>query len=310
MPIAPDAAAPPLSGRRALFISWIRHHGRSEDLASALGAECAFIAVGRLTDRRTAVLRHGWQALLTLRLLVSQRPRVLVVMAPPALLVLLGLVWARATRATLIVDAHSMAAVGSTWSARLAAHANLVLVTLPDLAHRFPRAVAVHDPPAVAVEAPRHDEVVFPASWYDDEPIEELLDAARQLPEVRFAVTGRAPQDLHVPPNLRLTGFLSREDFLALVAGAPLVLALTTREDTMQRAAYEAIAAGRPVVASDTAALRSYLADAAVYGGDLAVAVRNALADLPRLEAAAVRVRAEQARLFDEALASVGRALT
>ena len=38
--VAPDTAAaeaPPLAGRRALFVSWVRHHGRSEDLAAALG---------------------------------------------------------------------------------------------------------------------------------------------------------------------------------------------------------------------------------------------------------------------------------
>lgn len=301
---------PPLLGHRALFVSWIRHHGRSEDLATALGAECAFAAVGRLTDRRTVVFRHGWQALQTLRLLASRRPRVLVVMAPPALLVLLGLLWSRLTGARLVVDAHSKAAVGGTWSARLAAHADLVLVTLPDLAQGFPRALALHDAPGGAVDAPMHDEVVFPASWYDDEPLDEVLAAARALPAVRFALTGRAPAGLDVPSNVRLTGFLVRPEFLALVAGAPLVMALTTREHTMQQAAYEAIAAGRPVVASDTAALRSYLGDAAVYAGDLAGAVGAGLSDLPRLEAAARRVREEQRAAFAEGLTRVAEVLS
>lgn len=297
-------------GPRALFVSWIRHHGRSEDLALALGADCEFVAVGRLTNRRSAPLRHLWQALVTLQLLAARRPRVLVVMAPPALLVLLGLLWARLTGARLVVDAHSKAAVGRTWSSRLAARADLVLVTLPSLAAAFPRAVALHDPPARAVTAAEHDEVVFPASWYADEPIEDVLDAAAQLPDVRFAITGTPPSDLVVPPNVRLTGFLPRAEFLALVAGAPLVLALTTRESTMQRAAYEAVAAARPVVASDTQALRSYLFDAAVYAGSLPQAIRSALGRLPELAQASARVREEQRVAFDEALRQVSRALS
>jgi hypothetical protein len=303
--------APPLAARRALFVSWIAHHGRSEDLAAALGAECAFVAVGRLTDRRTAPLRHLVQGVLTLLLLVRRRPRVLVVMAPPSSLVLLALAWSRLTRCRLVVDCHSGAVLGHPLSWRLARHADLALVTLPALTDGLPGAVAVHDPPATAVAAARHHEVVFPASWYDDEPWEALVAAARQLPDVRFAVTGRAPAGLEVPANLRLTGFLDRRAYLELVAGAPLVLALTTREATMQRAAYEAVAAGRPVVASDTAALRSYLGDAAFYTAPdgLAGAVTAALAALPALEAAVVRVRDEQRVAFAAALQQVGRAV-
>lgn len=299
----------PLAGRRALFVSWVSHHGRSEDLAAALGAQCAFVAVGTLRNRRTAPVRHLWQSLVTLQLLVRRRPRVLLVMAPPAALVLLALVWGRLTRCRVVVDCHSGAVLGRPLSARLAARADLVIVTVPQLTQGFARAVAVHDPPVVIPAAARHDEIVFPASWLPDEPIEDLLAAARSLPDQAFAITGKAPAGLAVAPNVRLTGYLHRADYLALLAGAPLVLALTTREDTMQRAAYEAVGAGRPVVASDTKALRSYLDGAATYAGDLSEAITSALRNLPELEAGAARVRDEQRLAFDEALAQIGSVL-
>jgi hypothetical protein len=302
-------ASPPLAGRRALFVSWISYHGRSADLAGVLGATSAFIAVGRLTNRRTAPVRHLWQAIRTAMLLCRLRPRVLIVMAPPAGLVALALVWRRLTRCKLVVDCHSGAVLGRPLSARLAARADLALVTLRELSGDLPNAVAVHDAPAEAVDAPRHDEIVFPASWYVDEPIAELLAAARTLGHLRFAVTGRPPAGLSVPPNVRLTGFLAREEYLRLVGGAPLVLALTSRDLTMQRAAYEAVAAGRPVVASDTQALRSYLGDSAVYAGDLAAAVDEAVSRLPELERAVVRVREEQRAAFAEALTSITAAV-
>jgi hypothetical protein len=305
--------APPLAGRRALFVSWVSHHGRSEDLAAALGAECAFVAVGTLRNRRTAVLRHLWQSLATLLLLARRRPRVLLVMAPPPALVLLALAWGRVTGGKVVVDCHSKAVLGNPLSARLAARGDLVLVTLPQLAGGFARAVAVHDPPVTIAPARLHDEVVFPASWYVDEPVGALLDAARSLPEVRFAVTGTPPAGLDVPANVRLTGFLSRADYLDLLAGAALVLALTTREDTMQRAAYEAVGAGRPIVASDTRALRSYLGDAAVYtddtGAGISAAVSSARARGPELAAATAKVRHDQQGAFCAAIETIGRAL-
>lgn len=299
----------PLAARRALFVSWVGHHGRSEELARALGAQCAFVAVGTLRNRRTAPLRHAWQALRTALLLVRTRPRVLLVMAPPPALVAIGLIWRRLTGGRLVVDCHSGAVLGRPLSARLADRADLVVVTLPQLTSGFSRAVAMHNPPAVIPAAPRHGEVVFPASWLPDEPVEQFLVAARALPDQRFAVTGRPPRGVDVPPNVRLTGFLPRADYLRLVAGAPVVLALTTRPDTMQQAAYEAVGAGRPVVASDTAALRSYLGDAATYAGDLAAALTDALERLPALELAVARVRVEQEHAFGEALAQLVRSV-
>ncbi|MDX6217179.1 MAG: hypothetical protein QOG99_2763 [Frankiales bacterium] len=305
---------PPLARRRALFVSWISHHARSEQLADALGAECVFIAVGTLRNRRTTVFRHFWQAVLTLRLLLRRRPRVLIVMAPPAPLLLLALVWSRLTRSKLVADCHSGAVIGRPLSARLAARTDLVIVTLPQLTTGFPRAVPVHDPLVRVPSAPRHDEIVFPASWEVDEPVHALLDAARALPDQAFAITGRPTAGLDVPPNVRLTGFLSRVEYLALLAGAPVVLALTTEEDTMQQAGYEAMAAGRPVVASDTRALRSYLGDAAVYSeataSGLTAAVTGALARLPELERAAALVREQQRAEFARVLAEIGERLT
>lgn len=309
-----EATAPAvLAGRRAVFVSWISHHGRSADLSAVLGAEPVFIATGRLTDRRTAPFRHAVQAARTVRLLHARRPDVLLVMAPPAALVLLGLAWRRLTGGRLVVDAHSGAVLGRPLSWRLGRHADCVVVTLPSLTAGLPRAVALHDPPALAVQAPRHSEVVFPASWYSDEPHDDLVAAARLLPDVRFAVTGRPPPGVDVPPNLRLTGFLAREQYLALVAGAPVVLALTTRPDTMQRAAYEAVAAGRPVVASDTAALRSYLGPAAVYAGRggpaLAEALREGLRRAHELAEAAAQVREAQRAAFRDGVRALGEAV-
>src|SRR3954452_12881895 len=102
MSIGSDSS--PLHVTRGLFVSWISHHGRSEDLARELGVECAFIANGTLTRKATAPLRHAVQLLRTVTLLARRRRRVLIVMAPPALLVLIGLAYRRVTGARLVVD--------------------------------------------------------------------------------------------------------------------------------------------------------------------------------------------------------------
>lgn len=303
-----------------LFVSWIRHHGRSAGLAEALGAEAVFVAVGRLGDRRTAPLRYAVQSLRTIALLLRRRPDVLYVMAPPTLLVAIAVAYGRLFRARVVVDAHTGAVLSGDGApkrsfAKWAARASLTLVTNEPLAARL-RALGVEpvstldDPPAPwpASDVEVRDEVVFPASWWSDEPWEDVVDAARLLPDVRFVVTGRAPAGIAgtTPPNVRLTGWLSDAAYAELLAGAGVVLALTTREYTMQRAGYEALAAHRPLVASDTETLRAYFTSGAVFAGRggaaLAEAVRTARAESARLAAEMADLHPEKVREFEAAL--------
>jgi glycosyltransferase involved in cell wall biosynthesis len=95
---------------------------------------------------------------------------------------------------------------------------------------------------------------------------------------------------------LRFTGFLPAGEFQSLMAHATVVLALTTREATMQRAAYEGLQLGRPLVCSDTGVLRRVLANAAIFventGPAIAAGITEAMAYADRLEAAGAAVRA------------------
>ncbi|MCW2620453.1 MAG: glycosyl transferase group 1, partial [Frankiales bacterium] len=126
----------------------------------------------------------------------------------------------------------------------------------------------------------------------------------------RWLLTGRAPEEVRAaaPANVHFTGFVSTDDYLALVHAADVVLALTTRELTMQRAAYEALCAGRPLVASGTDTLREFFGDAAHYADptaeSIAGAVGAALADAAgsssRLaEVLTVRTAEQQAALAE-----------
>lgn len=308
---------------RPLFVSWIRHHGRSAGLAGALGAEAAFVAVGRLGHRRTAPLRYAAQSAMTVALLLRRRPRVLWVMAPPTLLVVIARVYAALFRARLVVDAHTGAVLRQDGTLRhgfagATRHAAATVVTNEPLARRLretgvPNVVTLDDPPAPwpVTGVPVRDDVVFPASWWSDEPWGDVVEAARLLPDVSFVVTGRAPAGVAsaVPLNVHLTGWLTDDEYAALVAGAGTVLALTTREWTMQRAGYEALAAHRPLVASGTDTLRAYFTGGTVFAGGggeaLAAAIRAARAEAPRLAGEMAALHAEKTREFEAAMGAV-----
>jgi glycosyltransferase involved in cell wall biosynthesis len=307
----------------ALFVSWVAHHGRSAALAERLDAETAFVAVGRSGQRWLVPVRYARQAARTVRLVRRRRPDVLVVMGPPlALLVVARLVH----RGPLVLDAHTGAVLRRgrvRWLFRVVARrADVVVVASESLARLVETetgipALAVHDPLTGSGDATtqksassRHQNgggaVVFPASWRADEPIDAVLGAARLVPDVGFVITGRAPGAVRVPDNVRLTGFLADDDYDAVLADAGVVLALTTRALTMQRAGYEALERACPLVASDTEVLRELFTGGTVFAAPTAASLAGAITEaLDRREVLAK----EMAELRDERVAADERAV-
>ena len=96
------------------------------------------------------------------------------------------------------------------------------------------------------------------------------------------------------------------------MSGADAVVVLTTREDTLLSGAWEALALGRPLIVSDTKALRQTFGDGVTYvaphAGAITDAVQRTLAD----PSAAQRTRALRTTLGaanDLALEQLGRLL-
>jgi glycosyltransferase involved in cell wall biosynthesis len=313
--------------RPVLFISWSVRHGRSRDLAAALGAEAIYIGVPRRRRRWQAPLRWAASSVATVLLLMRRRPRAVIVMAPPFALTALALAWGRIFRVPVAIDAHTKAVVTLATGRprrglqRLARFAAAIVVTNSQLAEVLAgtrcRVVIVHDPidaRGESIDDPAFN-VVAPLSWEADEPFDYVVEAARRCPNIPFFATGRAPAAVAaagLPDNLTLTGFLTAPDFDALIRRAGVVLALTTREATMQRAGYEAMALGVPVVASGTSVLREFFGDAALFAdsaSELAAAISATRAQRPALVAKIKQRRDEMEREFDLALAELKSAL-
>ena len=277
-----------------VFLAWARHNGRTATLAADIGAEPVFIAVGRLGDRKTAVFRQLAQLARTAWFLARRRPRGVLVMAPPMVLVLLAVLYRWVTGARLIIDAHSAAVVlpragkPNRGLRVLGRHADAVLVhnsgLLKYLSGAPLKLLVAPGPPFVRGGASPPGSAtptfVYPCSWFSDEPIDAVVQAAALLPESVVKVTGRPrPERLGttLPANVTLTGFLTAAEYDEMIASATAVLALTTRPDTMQRAGFEAMAYGRPLIASDMAVLRDYFPQGAIFTANDAASLAEAM---------------------------------
>lgn len=113
--------------------------------------------------------------------------------------------------------------------------------------------------------------IVFPGSFAADEPIQEVLEAARIAAECTFVITGRtdrAQQNGHrldnLPKNVVLAGYLPLELFDDLLREANVVLGLTLVEGIQLSVCNEALSFGRPLVTSNTQILNCLFGEAAV----------------------------------------------
>jgi glycosyltransferase involved in cell wall biosynthesis len=137
----------------------------------------------------------------------------------------------------------------------------------------------------------------------------EVLDAARQLPDVQFLITGdvrKCPPDLRsaLPPNVELTGWAD-ETFRLLVERSHMMLVLTTDMTSVPRAAFEAIEARRPLLLTDRPDLQ-LLFPAAISvsnsGAGIAAGVRDAIERHVELVGLASSARVAQRAHWDEQL--------
>jgi glycosyltransferase involved in cell wall biosynthesis len=291
---------------RAAFIVWgPRFKGRrSIVLAEALGVpEVSFVARRWRRGLLGDPLKYPLQTWRTLRILVGQRPRVVLVQSPPTVATWIAAVYAALTGGSFIIDAHSDAFQRPRWTRplwlnRLVARRALVtLVTDQHWAQRLdrwgarwmvvPDVPTAYPAPVGATEAaPNQDgfTVMVVNTWSGDEPIKAVIDAAAQLPELSFKVTGPADARLQrlgsLPSNVEFTGFLADADYYALMRRSQTVLCLTTRDHTMQRGACEALSLGRPIVTSDRELLRDYFEAGTVHVGSTAAAIRDGIREM------------------------------
>ena len=287
--------------RRPVFVCWIGQQGRSSDLAALLDAELWLIE-SRLPlppTPVTAPLRYIDQSIRTIVMILRDKPSAMIVMQPPVFV--LAIVVALRGRRPVVADFHHdpfeepkwrWSLRPSLWLARRCAvsivtneaHARIIR------AHRA-NAVVLHDPPVPAPEqGPEHRSegfVLVPSSYSADEPVAEIFDAARSLPDVEFRFTGVAPSTVRAlaPSNVVFTGFVSDEMYRRLLIQCSAILCLTDKPNTMQRGGYEALSNHRPLVTADSEVLRSYFDDAAVYAAprdsrSIAAAVQAALSSL------------------------------
>ena len=263
-----------------IWIDWARNL-RTRTLAERLGVELIEI---RLSGNR--LLRYLRSSARTIGAIRRTRPQIVIATNPSLALGFLLLLLRRWYGFLLVSDAHYVGVRdlhGWPLFQRLLdfhnARADLVIVTNEGhasyLLGRGCRAYVCPDPlPDLSgrgldpVTVP--DKSVFLVCSFDaDEPYEAVFAAFARLRErgYQLFVSGnyrRVQIDPARFPWVRFLGYVSDAEYYSYLRSCSVVLDLTTLEDCLVCGAYEAMAAGKPLVLSSTRALAQYFGAAVV----------------------------------------------
>jgi glycosyltransferase involved in cell wall biosynthesis len=256
------------------FVTWPLTR-RPIGIAAAIGASVYAPLRGR--DAWPFVIRYLLQTVQTTAYLLRERPSDVIFSNPPLVTGVLLIILSRLLGFRVWADSHSGAFNDPRWARFARANAwvmrqcERVIVTNQSLASVVQCAGGK---PLVLnwwVEEPveRRSEEGFllaPFTYGFDEPVEELIAAARLAPHVKLVLTGRAPDELRrrAPANCVFTGWLTSEEYRERLRSARGLIALTTREDTMQLSAQEGLQHGLPMVMSGTRLLREFFSGGGV----------------------------------------------
>ncbi len=260
-----------------IWITW-ENQTRNRGMASLTKSDFF-----ELTSNKPRLIRYAALSFRTLAIIVRRRPRVVYCQNPSIVLALLCLLSKAIFRHKIVVDQHNSGLFPLEGeSPMLQAVADFIvkrcdvsIVSNRHLAEHVEElggtAVVIPDPLPDLEAGPPSAEIASIISgrttatvicgWAKDEPFDAILTTARLFEDtdMQFLFTGKPPESIRrsqLPSNVKLLGFVCREDYIFLLKNSDLAIILTLRENCLNCGAYEALEAGSPAVLSDTTALR------------------------------------------------------
>lgn len=270
--------------KNAVWITWDQHR-RTVELSRALSVRLVVIH-----PAMSGVLAYLYKSIITFRYVQKHRPEILFIQNPSVVLGYVASLLRWYFRYILIVDRHTNFRIGkkkglnplfllydylSDFNIR---HSDLHIVTNPYLktfvdkkggkGFVLPDRLPTISPVGrLIMTCPQN--VVLICTYASDEPVREVIAAAARLPSsVCLYITGKPTKEyreIELPVNLILTGFLPHDEYDLLLSKADVIMDFTTLDWCIVCGVYEAIVLGKPLITSDTRALKDFLGDAVIY---------------------------------------------
>ena len=267
---------------KRIWISWEKQR-RTIELAQHF--ECLLFII-----EHHGLARFPLSILNTIKVLKSEKPEILIVQNPSMILAAIGCLYKKLYRKVLVVDRHSNFMINKNYNSFAykimfkalngftLKNANLTIVTnryIADSVKRFGgKAFILQDKipnlkKSSMLQLKGKLNILFIASHKPDEPLEDMIEAMNILDDnIYLYITGNYNKEkkirLNSPQNVVFTGYLPEEQFNNMVYAVDIVIALTKIDYCLLCGCYEAVAAGKPLITTNTKTLKEYF-PAAVF---------------------------------------------
>jgi len=256
-----------------------------------------------LTSYRSRMVRYIALAIRTIQVIKNERPNIVFAQNPSIVLSLLVLLTCRLGSHRVVIDEHNSGIFpfeGKSGFLNIVARfivrkADLVIVTnqaLADYCQRLGGKAVIYPDPLPRLEPLDEQDsqsledrpltLIFVCTWAEDEPYNEVIEAARSLDPKHFQIliTGKYQGKIEfaeIPESVRLTGFISEPEYVDTFRKSDGAIILTKRDNCMNCGAYEAVALEVSGILSNTSVLKEYFGDAFIYTQNNASSIYSAI---------------------------------
>lgn len=260
---------------KILYIVWYTNARRAETLSRELHAELIFVYETQMRNFWLNPLRYLIQFWKTWCLLEQKQPSFVIVQSPPIFAPLTVALWCKLRgkkRVSYILDCHPGTFYHRYWQwalplVRLLARGAVVSLLCNEDAQNtlikwranyifLPDGLPDLSSTSGTLGSQGEMRIAVISTFADDEPVVELLKAARLTPEVTYYFTGdlqRATNEMLAikPKNVILTGFLRGSAYNGLLHNVHGIVVLSKLPTTLSCGAFEALSLAKPTVVSD-----------------------------------------------------------
>jgi hypothetical protein len=286
---------------KIVFLVWDRNGIRASGIAKHIGASLHFLSIGPRIGRPVLFIK-------TLQILRKERPRIIICQSPPIACGFIAMVYrylfAWTSKPKILIDIHT-GAIMKPWSKNVSRlimkHASVNIVINKEqqnlLIQKYKiRPIVLEDPipdftdillsakkqQGYKIEQKAIFNVAVISTFAYDEPLQAVLDAASELPNVYFYITinkKNAEKKLLIKKsdNVVLTGFLDYNIYVDLLQKVDVIMDLTTDNKSLVAGAYEAVALEQPLITSNWIPLRRYFNKGTIYTDNSPDDIRKAI---------------------------------
>lgn len=302
-----------LANKKCLVIVWAPHSVRAQKIAYSLKAKI-FINGYRSKVKLLSLIKYIKLSIDTMKILQKENPDVIICQIPPLFLAYSILVYKFLTFANkpdIILDLHT-ASFCKPWTyidfmnkylyriSKQLIITNKQLMTEIDPKYKDKILIledAVFDIPQIKVQTSISSQLSYLrecnkdksfkvgiiCSFAPDEPIHEIITTVKQIPDVKFFMTGdysriNNKRSYEIPPkNLYFTGFLKYDDYIRLISSMDTLLVLTKRNKTLLSGCSEAIMVEKPLITSNFEVLQKAYNKGTIYVDNSVQQIVNAI---------------------------------